>query len=195
MTSERGFTFIELVLVIVMIGILASVAAQKMISVAEDAELAAEDSTADILRNNLTANVGEDLIKGRATRFPDDPFINLNKVPEGYDRRRVVKPTGVPADDGIWLFVSGSATGNLTPEQAGTTLTNFRVTGFIYHQRRDHTVVKWPYDSVNGVIGSKIVELESDLKKRLDTERQLRGEETERERMLRMQRQGIVPPR
>ncbi|KMP11708.1 hypothetical protein UZ36_03580 [Candidatus Nitromaritima sp. SCGC AAA799-C22] len=181
--DEEGFTFIELILVIVMIGILASIAAQKMITAAEQAELTAEDMTVDIMRSNLVVNMGNALIQGDVAEFPDDPFTDLSKIPEGYNRRRTTQPTGEDEDDGLWMFTGGTTTGNLTPEEAGTTLNDFQISGFIFHQRKDHTIVKWPYDSTNGVIGKKIIEEESELKRRLDEDRLRRGEPIERDEL------------
>jgi prepilin-type N-terminal cleavage/methylation domain-containing protein len=66
--SEKGFTFIELIMVITMIGILVSVALQKMITTAEKTELIAEDMTIDTMRSNIVANFGSDLLEGRACR-------------------------------------------------------------------------------------------------------------------------------
>lgn len=189
--NERGFTLIELILVIVVLGILISTAAQKMYSLAEDAEINGENTTIETMRKNLIGNYGEDLVKGRAAKFPDNPFANLSKVPEGYDRRRASRPTGEPADDGIWVFTMGGSSMNLTLEQAGTTLTTFNPTGIIYHQRRDHSIVKWAYDATQGVISYKVVETQSDLKRELDTQKQRRGEETEAERLRRTQKQGF----
>lgn len=189
--NESGFTLIELILVIVLIGILVSTAAQKMISMAEDAEITAENSTVEVLRKNLLSNYGENLVKGLATRFPDNPFINLSKVPDGYDPQRTTRPNGTKVDNGLWIFILGSASISLTPQQAGTTLPTFRPTGIIYHQRRDQTVVKWAYDSSLGVISAKIIETESDLKRQLDLEKQQRGEQTESERLARERRQVL----
>ncbi|MBI4383194.1 MAG: prepilin-type N-terminal cleavage/methylation domain-containing protein [Nitrospinae bacterium] len=188
--GQRGFTFIELVLVIVMIGILSSIAAQKMISVAEDVAIAAEDATVETLRKNLTSSVSEAMFKGEPGKYPADPFVNLGRTPEGYNRRRSIRPTGDPVDDGLWVYVTGSSGINLTPEEAGTTLSSFTTSGFVYHQRNDHTVVKWAYDSINGLISPKIIESESELKRQLDLEKKLRGEETEKEKARRLQPQG-----
>jgi len=177
LTSQAGFTFIELVMVIVMIGILGSILMQKFIDIAETTEITAEDRTIDLLRANLINTMGEQLLKGQAATFPINPFDNLSKVPEGYDRFRTTKPTGDPADDNLWVFIRGNqvtAATQITPQQAGTTLPTFRIDGFIYHQRRDHTVVRWAYDSSTGVISKKFIEKPSDLKRQRDINAQAR---------------------
>lgn len=166
-------------MVIVMIGILSSILIQKFIDVSEDTEIVAEDSTIDRLRSNLFNVLGQELMQGKAARFPNNPFANLAKVPEGYDRLRTNNPTGEPEDDNLWVFVIGNQTassGQITPQQAGTTLDNFQVDGFIYHQRRDHTVVRWAYDSTNGVISKKFIVDPSELKNQRDRDKQQRGD-------------------
>ncbi len=181
LNSMGGFTYIELIMVIVMIGILSSILAQKFIEVAEITEITAEDATVDLLRSNMINTIGEQLINGQSTTFPLNPFDNLSKVPVGYNRFRTTKPTGEPQDDDIWVFVRGNqanAGGQITPQQAGTTLPTFRVDGFIYHQRRDSTVVRWAYDSSTGVISKRLIEKPSDLKRQRDLNARTRGEVT-----------------
>lgn len=185
--GERGYTLIEVIMVIVIIGILASVAAQKFITATDEAEITAEDATIENMRSNLINNIGNDLLQGAAGEFPFNPFNNLRKVPSGYNRRATTKPTGADATDNTWVFVQGANVGNVTAEQAGTTLLNFSVTGFIYHQRKDGTVVRWPYDQANGVIGKKFIEKVSPLKQQQDQEKIKRGETVETQRQLKTQ--------
>jgi len=180
--KENGFTLIELIMVVVILGFLASVAMQKMMSAAEQAEITAEDTTIDILRSNMINNFGDNLIKGIPAQFPNNPFNNLSQVPEGYNRRRNFQPTGENEDADIWVYVRGGGTG-LTQEQAGTTLTNFLPVGEIYHQRKDGTVVKWPYDSTNGVIGKKQIDRISDIKIQSEQDKKQRSEPTEEEKL------------
>ena len=180
--QEFGFTLIELILVIVMIGILASIATEKMMRAAEQAEITAEDRTIDVLRSNMVNNFGNDLLNGLPARFPVDPFNNLSKVPDGYDRLRNFQPTGKNVDADIWVYVTGSGS-SITPIQAGTTLTNFQTAGEIYHQRKDGTVVKWPYDSANGVIGKKQIDRLSIVKQINEQDKILRGEPTEKQKL------------
>jgi len=95
----------------------------------------------------------------------------------------VSQPNGEDEDDNVWVFSRGSTSGTVTAEEAGTTLTNFTTTGFIFHQRKDHTIIKWPYDSNVGVIGKKIFVKESDLKRKLDQEKLEQGRPTERQEL------------
>ncbi len=182
--DSAGFTLIEVIMVIVIIGILASVAAQKFITATDEADITAEDATIENIRSNLINNVGNSLLQGAAADFPFNPFNNLRKVPSGYNRRATTKPTGQDKTDNTWVFVQGANVGNVTAEQAGTTLLNFSVTGFIYRQRKDSTVVRWPYDQANGVIGKKFIEKVSPLKQEQDQEKIKRGESVERQRQL-----------
>ncbi len=181
LTDRGGFTYIELIMVIVMIGFLSSIIALKFVEVAETTEITAEGATIDLLRANMINTIGEQLINGQSATFPINPFDNLTKVPQGYDRFRTTKPTGNSSDDDMWIFVRGdqaNAGGQITPQQAGTTLPTFRLDGFIYHQRRDSTVVRWAYDSSTGVISKRLVEKESDLKRQRDFNAQTRGDTT-----------------
>ena len=156
--NQSGFTFIELVMVIVMLGFLASVAIQKMLSMAETTEITVEDTTISTLRSNLIATMGENLIQRGTRAFSTDPFFNLTKAPDGYDRNRRTQPSGAKLDNDLWVYVleTGAGTGLLTPEETGTTLPDFHVDGFIYHQRKDQTVVRWAYDSASGVISKRL---------------------------------------
>lgn len=151
--NQDGFTFIELIMVITLIGVLTSLAAEKLTDVASRTELTAEVTTINVLRSSLIINFGNDMINGITAKFPENPFAKLHKVPGGYDRNRSSRPSGADVDEDVWVFVPGG--GSVAPEQTGTTLPGFKVTGSIFHQRKDGTVVKWAYDANMGVIGKR----------------------------------------
>jgi MSHA pilin protein MshA len=177
---ESGFTLIELIMVLVIIGILASIAAQKMITAGQEAEIAGEDASIEILRSNLINNYSAGLVEGIVPDFADNPFDNLNNVPYGYDRRQNNKPFGNKNTDDTWVFAQGATGGSTTTEETETTdTTDTSTTGFIYHQRKDSTVVRWSYSSGNGLIGKKVIERTSPLKQKQDIEKIKRGEPIE----------------
>ena len=166
--GEHGFTFIEMVIVIVMIGLLAASAIQKLVSMTKEAEIAAENATIEILRSNLLTVLGEALLKYGDANFPENPLDNLSKVPQGYDPSRKTKPTGLNPDNSLWAYVLAKDTDTLTPKEAGTTLETFTVDGYIYHQRKDSIVVRWAYDSSTGVISNKFLVSQSELQQALE---------------------------
>jgi hypothetical protein len=175
-------------MVLVIIGILASIAAQKMITAGQEAEIAAEDASIEVLRSNLINNYSAGLVEGIVPDFADDPFDNLNNVPYGYDRRQNNKPVGNKNTNDTWVFVQGASAANPAlgedgiveqKKTAGTTSTDSSTTGLIYHQRKDGTVVKWPYSSGTGLIGTKEIDRTSPLKQRQDIEKIKRGEPIE----------------
>lgn len=155
---QCGFTFIELLMVIVMLGFLASIAIQKMLGMAATTEITVEDTTLSTLRSNLIANMGEGLLENGTKIFSPNPFANLIKVPEGYDHQRQTPPSGEKKDNDLWVYVVGKGgnTGELTPQETGSTLPDFQIDGFIYHQRKDNKIVRWAYDSSSGVISKRL---------------------------------------
>jgi len=173
-------------MVLVIVGILAAIAAEKMITAAQEAEITAEDTSIELLRSNLVNNYAANLILNASdgvslAEYPNNPFDELNQVPYGYDRRQNNKPFGNKNTNNTWVFVQGASGSNPPTGEDGlvvqeSTTSTSSSSGTIYHQRKDSTVVKWSYNSGNGQIGKKKIDRTSALKQRQDRQKIERGE-------------------
>lgn len=129
---NKGFTLIELIIVMVILGVLASVAVPRYLDSIANAEESAENAVISSIRAGLKQYAGDKLYKeGRAT-WPDNPFETLSEPPAGYNASDngfepgVGQMDGVADSDGEWTFDYG----------------NSRIT----HQRADNSRYSWAYD-------------------------------------------------
>jgi len=143
---NKGFTLIELIIVMVILGIMAAVAVPRYLDSIENAEASAEDAVISSIRNGLKQYANNSLYSdGRAT-WPNNPFEALAEAPVGYsatdngiDGGGLEPLDGIADSDGEWTFDYG----------------NSRIT----HQRADNSRYYWDYDKGtqtgdNAVIGS-----------------------------------------
>ena len=129
-TKPNGFTLIELIIVMVILGVLAAVAVPRYLDSIRNAEEAAEAAVISNILAGLKQYANNSLYTdGRAT-WPTNPFDALDEKPAGYSPTdnglEIVGPMDGEADtDGEWTF----------------DLTNSRIT----HQRADNSRWEWPY--------------------------------------------------
>ena len=120
-TSQNGFTLIELIIVMVILGILAAVAVPKYMDSITNAEASAEDAVISSIRAGLKQAANNSLITGGRATWPSNPFDALAEKPTGHtndqDNANV---------DGEWTF-------NTTTSQ-------------LTHQRADNSRYTWDYD-------------------------------------------------
>jgi MSHA pilin protein MshB len=144
LNKKNGFTLIELIIVMVILGIMAAVAVPRYLDSISNAEQSAEDAVISAIRSGLKQAANDSLYtNGRAT-WPTNPFDALSEKPSGYSTSETDA-----AVDGEWTFSDGRIT----------------------HQRADNSRYSWDYyagvqngdDAETGTLdGRTIIEQESE---------------------------------
>ena len=127
MTSHKGFTLIELIIVMVILGIMAAVAVPRYLDSISNAEESAENAVISSIRAGLKAAANDSLYTNGRASWTTNPFDALAEKPAGYTEDDDVADT-----DGEWTFVEEEMEGAYT--------------GYITHQRADNSRFSWDYD-------------------------------------------------
>jgi prepilin-type N-terminal cleavage/methylation domain-containing protein len=80
---NKGFTLIELIIVMVLLGILAAVAVPRMTNSIRSAEESAEQKFMGNLVSALEVYASDEVVKHSVKKYPSNPFIALDKWPDG----------------------------------------------------------------------------------------------------------------
>jgi prepilin-type N-terminal cleavage/methylation domain-containing protein len=130
--KKNGFTLIELIIVMVILGIMAAVAVPRYLDSISNAEESAEDAVISAIKSGLKAAANDSLYTNGRASWPTNPFDVLSEKPAGYST------DDSDADiDGEWTFSGGRIT----------------------HQRADNSRFEWTYnkgtqDGDNAEIGT-----------------------------------------
>ena len=120
--SNSGFTLIELIMVMIILGVLSAVAIPRYLDTISQAEEVAEDAVISNIGVALENYAIHKLVDSGRAIWSDNPFDALKEKPSTYTL------DGTNADsDNEWTFVDGDP--------------------YITHQRADNSRWKWEYDA------------------------------------------------
>ena len=132
----KGFTLVELIIVMVLLGILAAVAIPKMGNTISSSEEATEDAVIAALKSAVEMYAMDQVVANSVKSYPDNPFDELDKSPVGYSG------VGSLSDvDGEWVFFDANDDG---------------ISNYVAHQRYDNYKYKWNYDISSGTFGDRV---------------------------------------
>ena len=135
MKNKNGFTIIELIMVMIIIGVLAAVAIPRFQDVVIESEIAVEQRVINTIYNGLETYARERYIENGVRSWPENPFTALSKLPPDYDADLYVLSLMKDRD---WVFTGD---GN-----------NSTYNNTIAHLRKSDSISTWTYDQATGVI-------------------------------------------
>jgi len=132
--KKNGFTLIELIIVMVILGIMAAVAVPKYLDSISNAEESAEDAVISAIRSGLRQAASDSLYTNGRASWPNNPFDVLSEKPAGHNPDN----TTMAAVDGEWTYIPPTAAGPAAGDGAQ---------GKITHQRADNSRYTWDYNA------------------------------------------------
>ena len=133
--NKNGFTIIELIMVMIIIGVLAAVAIPRFQDIVIESEVAVEQRILQTINDGLETFAREKYVANGVRSWPENPFVALSKLPPDYDSDNFVLTNMKDRD---WIFTGD---GN-----------NTSYNNTIAHLRKSDSIAIWVYDPSTGKI-------------------------------------------